>query len=1069
MKFTSSINIERDKETIFHYIPTSNGENIVRQVVNDFNAGIHSFNIIGSYGTGKSSLLLALQHDLNSNTKYLIQNTGQFNGYKHFKFVNVVAEYKQLSECLNTKLELDKYNKKNFFEAFECFYQETVKEKKFLFILIDEFGKILEHAEKNNPEEELYFLQEFAEYINNPKKNIILITTLHQSFNSYSNRLNQVQRNEWEKVKGRFKELVFNEPVEQLLFLAASDIQGSKISNIHKSNVSILYDEAVQTKFIDNRIFSKELAYHLYPLDIFAAKILTLAIQKYGQNERSLFSFLISSAFRGFDKKGNLFSLPKTYDYVINNFHSHIHETHIGSANWTAIQVALERNEAYFEDELKDANQLIKTIGLLNIFAPKGSTYDINFLSQYAKLSLGISNAYKLIGKLERVKIIRFAKYRSQYILFEGTDIDIEAEVIKAGSIIPKSENFVDRLNKHFDFSILPAKSYQYVTGTPRYFQYIISDKLYTKEPVGEIDGYINLIFSKDLSSTDIQNESKNINSATIYAYFNNTDAIINQIFEIDKYTHVLERVIIDDADKVAKRELEKGLLHEESLLNQIVLDSLFMNDGIVDWYFQGKKVYIPNKTVFNKKLSEISSTIYDATPILKNELINKHKVSGAISTARKNLLTGLLENSGVSNLEFPKDKFPPEKSIYLSLIKNTGIHRNEYEYFYLSEPIDKSFKLLWEVCEEFLKSATEKKRNLKDLIGKLQKKPFKLKQGLIDFWIPIFLIVKKEDLALYSNETYIPEIKADVLDLLLKRPSDFYIRAFAIEGVRLNLFNKYREAINLKNKNKIESSSFIETIKPFLTFYNRSLNDYARNTNKLQKQSIDFRNVLANATDPEQTFFEDLPWTLGYKNLESENNPAYLQNFVDSIQSSINELRNCYPELLNRIEKYILEYLGIKEKDYYIYKNIIEKKYKNVKEHLLPARQKAFYSRVLAPLKDRNSWLNSISYVILNKPLENLLDNEEEYLLERLAYSFSELFDFIDLHKDTDTNEKSILKVDITTLNEGKITKQIVLPDNKKQQSEKLEELLNNYLSNDKDVNIYTLCQILSKKLKDE
>lgn len=49
------------------------------------------------------------------------------------------------------------------------------------------------------------------------KRNVILLTTLHQNFNSYAHTLTEVQRQEWNKVKGRFQEIVFNEPVEQLL------------------------------------------------------------------------------------------------------------------------------------------------------------------------------------------------------------------------------------------------------------------------------------------------------------------------------------------------------------------------------------------------------------------------------------------------------------------------------------------------------------------------------------------------------------------------------------------------------------------------------------------------------------------------------------------------------------------------------------------------------------------------------------------------------------------------------------------------------------------------------------
>ena len=53
MKYTPSINIA---QTIFDpnsYIVTQNAIKVIGNIVNSFNAGVHSFNIIGSYGTGK--------------------------------------------------------------------------------------------------------------------------------------------------------------------------------------------------------------------------------------------------------------------------------------------------------------------------------------------------------------------------------------------------------------------------------------------------------------------------------------------------------------------------------------------------------------------------------------------------------------------------------------------------------------------------------------------------------------------------------------------------------------------------------------------------------------------------------------------------------------------------------------------------------------------------------------------------------------------------------------------------------------------------------------------------------
>ena len=72
MKYTPSINIA---QTIFDpnsYIVTQNAIKVIGNIVN---SGVHSFNIIGSYGTGKSNFILALEDSLKNNSKILITNT----------------------------------------------------------------------------------------------------------------------------------------------------------------------------------------------------------------------------------------------------------------------------------------------------------------------------------------------------------------------------------------------------------------------------------------------------------------------------------------------------------------------------------------------------------------------------------------------------------------------------------------------------------------------------------------------------------------------------------------------------------------------------------------------------------------------------------------------------------------------------------------------------------------------------------------------------------------------------------------------------------------------------------
>ena len=59
--FNLSTNIENGFLMRSQYVVTPNGRKAIQSIINDFHTGIHSFTIIGSYGTGKSSFLLAME------------------------------------------------------------------------------------------------------------------------------------------------------------------------------------------------------------------------------------------------------------------------------------------------------------------------------------------------------------------------------------------------------------------------------------------------------------------------------------------------------------------------------------------------------------------------------------------------------------------------------------------------------------------------------------------------------------------------------------------------------------------------------------------------------------------------------------------------------------------------------------------------------------------------------------------------------------------------------------------------------------------------------------------------
>jgi ribosomal protein S15P/S13E len=1068
--FTTSVNIIRDTDRDFNYIPTPNAKQVVSQIVNDFKKGIRSFNVVGTYGTGKSSFLLAFEQSIRETKRYFEPN---FLANPKFDFVKFIGSYASIVEQFADAFEVEtsKNQQENILSEIFNRYHSVRKENKVLFILIDEFGKFLEYASKHNPEKELYFVQQLAEFCNNPKHNIVLITTVHQSLESYAYSLSKTQQQEWTKVKGRFREITFNEPVEQLLFLASEYVAEHFEPKTSKTEIEKCLKLTTETKaFNFNSDFLKEIASKLYPLDILSANILTLSLQRYGQNERSLFSFLESSDHTGlakFNKKENPFyNLSNVYDYLNFNFYSFLTSKYNPDFSaWSSIRSSIEEVERAFDSNINDYIKAVKTIGLLNIFSASGSILDLNFFIDYLKTACGVSDAKDIIKNLETKNIIRYRSHSKRFILFEGTDLDIQTALIEAGNKISEVSDITTLLKKHIQFSPVFAKQYSFSTGTPRYFEFIISDYPIQKIPEGEIDGFVNLVFNGKLKEGDIQNKSKLQEEAVIYCFFKNSTEIKTLLFEIEKIQKVLEE---NKEDKVAKRELENINESQIRLLNHFITDSIYSGSKEVKWYFNGDEKKIVDKKDFNKLLSQVCSIVYDATPAFKNELVNKHKISSSIHTAKRNYFKALANNWDKENLGFEDSKFPPEKTIYLSLLKENGIspiRENSLDVISINK--NSSFNRLWRASEDFLESAKSEQLKISELSAMLSKRPFKLKQGLIDFWVPTFLFLKRDDFAIFNDDSYIPNLSEENLELIAKYPDKYSIKTFDIEGVKLDIFNSYRTFLNQSTEQKFDNNSFIETIKPFIVFY-KQLPEYTKKTKRLSPSALKIRHAISNSKDPEETFFEAFPNALGIKLSTLQQDKAKLQSYTTNLQEAVRELRTAYEELIKRFEEFICnEFVG-KSIDFEEYKEILQKRFAKLKKHMLLSNQITFVQRLDSPLDDKKAWLNSIAQAVSGKTLEIFSDEDEILLYEKFKAMILELDSLTKISKtDIDESKEEVIGVKIDSFFSKIDPKVVRVPKNKSKEIEELKNELKNKLGKDNISNIAAVLNLLKELLQ--
>ena len=1076
-EFKISTNIERDAKTELDYIVTKNSNEVYDRILHNYSRGQNSFSIIGSYGTGKSTFLWAFEHHLNGNIKFETPVNGEFKGVRRFHFTRIVGDSSSFKnrfcEVFSLKNDANTSNKL-ILKEFDVLIKKTNKQKSALILLVDEFGKHLEYIAKQNPEE-MYFIQELAEFCNDKSKQVLFITTLHQNFSVYAKGLSKAQRSEWDKVRGRLIDIAFDEPVEQLLFFAAQRLKSIEVPERFNS----IYSETIKT-IVDSQLLGKGIAtkkdtlQELFPLDPIAADVLTKSLQRYGQNERSLFTFLESKELNEKITNHELFTVSDCFDYLISNLTSEIEDAEKNpfKPQWKAAVVALEKAEFLFADNYKDASKVIKTICLINIFSNASGRLDEKVLVAYAEAILGLDKPIDVIGKLTNKNIIKFSKHRSKFNFIDGTDVDVEQELIAASKYVNNDFDLVSRLQTFFDFGIIPAKRIQFEKGTPRFFTFKFWSDYEFEEPTNEIDGHINLIFKKRINAAKVDEKVQEGPTNQLYVLFKEIDEIEETLFEIDKINHVISKY---SDDKIAIRILNEEKLFRTNQLKSFVEEAMFSADSNVHWIWNNKidqglkKRNINSYRVLNQLLSDVAEVTYPDAPSYRNEMLNKEYLSTPILTARKALLRKLIDNGDQKNLGFPENKFPPEKTIYLSLIERTGIHKKNKDSYSFDTPSDKSLTPLWNKCEDLLKSSCNAKMPVSDLHKHLKTGTFKLKQGFLDFWIPIFLVIKKEDYALYFHDgEYVPHLTPDVMDIIHKNPSKYFIKGLTTEGVGSDYLGFYKELVGFNESNISGlASSYITIYGNFLKFY-RSLETFSQKTKLIPQTAVDVRNAIATAKDPESALFQTIPEALGYFNINKASKGDQLKNFLADLQLNIRHIRSAYDNLVDQVEHSIIEGLKLKTENFDDFKNQISTLFQPINKNLILNEQlRIFYTRVVSPLDIKKTYWESLCDATIGKRLDKINDEEVQLLIDRMSDNFKTLMDLIDIHQLNTKENEDVVQLSISDQSGlKKVKKNIILSETKLKASEKLEAKFEKMLDKDDEINKIALLRLLEKTL---
>ena len=449
-------------------------------------SGQAAFTWTGPYGTGKSSLVVALSAVLNGSSE-LRESTSHILGAgttealwdalppraKGWRILPVVGRRDRPAQVVGEAIERSRlvrsasigpWSDDSVFDALMSIARRTPTQRGGLIVFIDEMGKFLEGAAYDGTD--IYFFQQLAEIASRSNNRLIVVGILHQAFEEYAFRLSREMRDEWAKIQGRFIDLAVTVgPDEQVELLGrAIEVEGQprRPVRLAKQVATLLHNDIPPSHL--------EKCWPLHPIT--ACLLGPISRRRFGQNQRSLFSFLNSVEPGGFQDflrtaiDSDLYAPELVWDYLRANLEPSIIASPDGH-RWAMAVDALERCRAAGSDELQV--RLLKVIGLVDLFKERsGLVPSLDLLS----LAVDDSSEWQIreaLDNLQAASLVIFRKFNNSYSIFEGSDFDIEHAVDEAYETIGEID--FARLTVLAGLQPVIAKRHYHITGAIRWFE----------------------------------------------------------------------------------------------------------------------------------------------------------------------------------------------------------------------------------------------------------------------------------------------------------------------------------------------------------------------------------------------------------------------------------------------------------------------------------------------------------------------------------------------------------------------------------------------------------------------
>ncbi len=877
-------------------------------------------------------------------------------------------------------------------------------------LIVDELGKFLEHAALSADREDVFLLQQLAETAaRSAERPFLLLGLLHQGFQSYAERLPSNARHEWDKIAGRFDEIVFDQPLTHTAALVSGAL------NTDPRRLPIPVRDAARKAATATAAMgwlgggttgaAGLDAARLYPLHPTLVPVLVRFFARFGQHERSLFGFLLSSEPFGLQAFAarpiaptTWYGLPEFYDYVRAVFGHRLAGASYRN-QWlrivTTVDSAVETDAAGL--------RLLKAVAILNLLDAE----DLLATARAMEAAFAPQSAAKTLSSLADVtaKGLLFQRGAAGSLrLWPNSSVGLEVAFEAAARVVGEVESVATGLDRYVDHEPIMARRHYLESGTLRYFELRyapVADMAMTLSKATEADGLVVVA----LADTELERTAA-IASAASKPFAERPDVIVGVVQPLLGLAPELQDLrcwewvssntpdLIEDtyaAAEVARQLSATRRMLEDRLADYLGLRS--SSPSSVRWFRAGVEVIAPSRGGISALLSDACNELFNSAPLITNELLNRNMLSSAAAAARMRLIEHLFNSGDKPLVGIDPSKSPPEKSMYLSVLKLGNVHVPEGDRYTIAKPVAKADPLR-------LRPALNKVMELVDgargdrvpvtvLLDALKARPLGVRSGVAPLLLAITLRAHSHELAAYENGTFLHRFGPSDFLRLMKAPTTFEIQHCRVAGVRLDVFNELAAAFASAVPGR--RPDLLDVVRPLCQFA-AQLPEYTRRSSGLSRVALAVRDVLLSAREPGSMLFRDLPEACGIGAFPSErpSDPERVRLFVAELHDAVGELRAAYPELLDRLVNRVAEAVGDQRSSFDRVR--LASRASRVILVARDPRLRTFALRLRDPGLSDDGWAEALASFIIAKPPARWAPGDESRFGEEVG-ALSELF----------------------------------------------------------------------------